>query len=138
MDPRSIADALIAAERERKAIAPFTDADPGLDAETGYQAQRLIIQHRLDRGERLIGAMYRQGELLGSLYTGHWHEAIAVGTASALRPTDVIAPLHRDLGAHLWRGLEPWQVMASFMGKATSPTGGRDALQDRDWEAELG
>ena len=56
MDPRSMADALIAAERERKAIAPFTDADPGLDAETGYRAQRLVVQHRLDRGERLIGA----------------------------------------------------------------------------------
>src|SRR6266568_2826437 len=75
--------------------------------------------------DRMV-TMYRQGELLGSLYTGHWHEAIAVGTAAALRPTDVLAPLHRDLGAHLWRGLEPWQVMASFMGKATSPTGGRD------------
>jgi 2-keto-4-pentenoate hydratase len=35
---------------------PFTDADPGLDAETGYQVQRLVVQHRLDRGERLIGA----------------------------------------------------------------------------------
>ena len=48
--------------------------------------------------------MYRQGELLGSLYTGHWHEAIAVGTAAALRASDFLAPLHRDLGAHLWRG----------------------------------
>ena len=37
-----------------------------------------------------------------------------------------MAPIHRDLGAHLCRGMEPWQVMASFMGKATSPTGGRD------------
>lgn len=75
--------------------------------------------------DRMV-TMYRQGELLGSLYTGHWHEAIAVGTVSALRPEDVVAPLHRDLGVHLWRGMEPWQVMASFMGKATSPTGGRD------------
>ena len=56
MDARSIADALIAAERERKAIAPFTDTAPGLDAETGYQAQRMVVQHRLDRGERIIGA----------------------------------------------------------------------------------
>jgi 2-oxo-3-hexenedioate decarboxylase len=56
MDARSIADALIVAERERKAIAPFTDAAPGLDAETGYRAQRLVVQHRLDRGERIIGA----------------------------------------------------------------------------------
>ena len=75
--------------------------------------------------DRMV-AMYRAGDLLGSLYTGHWHEAISVGTASALRDDDILAPLHRDVGAHLWRGLEPRQVMASFMGKATSPTGGRD------------
>jgi 2-oxo-3-hexenedioate decarboxylase len=56
MDARPVADALIVAERERKAIAPFTDAAPDLDAETGYQAQRMVVQHRLDRGERLIGA----------------------------------------------------------------------------------
>ena len=56
MDARSIADALIVAERERKAIAPFTDPAPDLDAETGYRAQRMVVQHRLDRGERVIGA----------------------------------------------------------------------------------
>jgi TPP-dependent pyruvate/acetoin dehydrogenase alpha subunit len=75
--------------------------------------------------DRMV-AMYKGGDLLGSLYTGHWHEAISVGAAAALRPEDYLAPIHRDLGAHLWRGMEPWQVMASFMGKATSPTGGRD------------
>jgi pyruvate dehydrogenase E1 component alpha subunit len=75
--------------------------------------------------DRMV-SMYRQGEMLGSVYTGHWHEAIAVGTAAALRPGDFLAPLHRDLGAHLWRGTEPRQVMASFLGKATAPTGGRD------------
>jgi pyruvate dehydrogenase E1 component alpha subunit len=75
--------------------------------------------------DRMV-AMYKGGDLLGSLYTGHWHEAISVGAAANLRPDDYMAPIHRDLGAHLWRGMEPWQVMASFMGKATSPTGGRD------------
>jgi pyruvate dehydrogenase E1 component alpha subunit len=75
--------------------------------------------------DRMV-SMYRAGDLLGSLYTGHWHEAVAVGTASALRQNDFLAPLHRDLGAHLWRGMDPAQIMASFMGKATSPTGGRD------------
>src|ERR1700745_4163822 len=75
--------------------------------------------------DRMV-SMYRQGEMLGSVYTGHWHEAIAVGTAAALRPDDFLCPIHRDLGAHLWRAMEPWQVMASFLGKATSPTGGRD------------
>src|SRR3954451_15584901 len=75
--------------------------------------------------DRMV-SMYRQGEMLGSVYTGHWHEAIAVGSAAALRQDDFLCPIHRDLGAHLWRGMEPWQVMASFLGKATSPTGGRD------------
>src|SRR6476660_8811414 len=75
--------------------------------------------------DRMV-AMYKTGDLLGSLYTGHWHEAISVGAAATLRDGDYMAPIHRDLGAHLCRGMEPWQVMASFMGKATSPTGGRD------------
>ena len=75
--------------------------------------------------DRMV-AMYKTGDLLGSLYTGHWHEAISVAAAAALRDGDYMAPIHRDLGAHLVRGMEPWQVMASFMGKATSPTGGRD------------
>jgi TPP-dependent pyruvate/acetoin dehydrogenase alpha subunit len=75
--------------------------------------------------DRMV-SMYRQGELLGSLYTGHWHEAIAVGTAAALRDDDFMCPIHRDLGAHLWRGMDPALVMASFLGKQTAPTGGRD------------
>ena len=75
--------------------------------------------------DRMV-SMYRAGDLLGSLYTGHWHEAIAVGTASALRQDDFLAPLHRDLGAHLWRGMDPAQIMDSFLGKATGPTAGRD------------
>ncbi|TAM10835.1 MAG: thiamine pyrophosphate-dependent dehydrogenase E1 component subunit alpha [Nevskiaceae bacterium] len=75
--------------------------------------------------DRMV-TMYRQGEMLGSVYTGHWHEAIAVGTAAAIRQGDFLCPLHRDVGAHLWRGMPPWQIMASFLGKATGPTGGRD------------
>lgn len=85
---------------------------------------RVMALHRAVE-DRMV-SMYRQGEMLGSVYTGHWHEAIAVGTAAALRQDDFLCPIHRDLGTHLWRGMEPWQVMASFLGKATSPTGGRD------------
>src|SRR4051812_9363435 len=73
-----------------------------------------------------MGAMQKAGDLLGCPSTGPWHEAISVGAASTLRPDDYMAAIHRGLGAHLWRGMEPWQVMASFMGKAPSPPGGRD------------
>jgi TPP-dependent pyruvate/acetoin dehydrogenase alpha subunit len=99
---------------------PAADRDPAL-------LRRIYEMMVLTRAveDRMV-AMYKGGDLLGSLYTGHWHEAISVGAASTLRQDDYMAPIHRDLGAHLWRGMEPWQVMASFMGKATSPTGGRD------------
>ena len=97
-----------------------SDRDPAL---LRRMYETMVLTRAVE--DRMV-AMYKGGDLLGSLYTGHWHEAISVGAASALRPDDYMAPLHRDLGAHLYRGMEPWQVMASFMGKATSPTGGRD------------
>src|SRR4029453_4374522 len=94
------------------------------DRELYLRIFRVMALHRAVE-DRMV-SMYRQGEMLGSVYTGHWHEAIAVGTAAALRQNAFLAPTPPDLGAHLWRGMEPWQVMASFLGKATSPTGGRD------------
>jgi TPP-dependent pyruvate/acetoin dehydrogenase alpha subunit len=96
----------------------------GVDRDLAVRIYEVMVLTRAVE-DRMV-AMYRGGDLLGSLYTGHWHEAISVGAASCLRPDDYMAPLHRNLGAHLWKGMEPWQVMASFMGKATSPTGGRD------------
>jgi len=100
------------------------DATPKPDRELHLRMFHTMALHRAVE-DRMM-SMYRQGELLGSLYSGNWHEAIAVGTAAALRQTDFLCPLHRDLGAHLWRGMPPRQVMASFMGKSTAPTGGRD------------
>jgi TPP-dependent pyruvate/acetoin dehydrogenase alpha subunit len=85
--------------------------------------ETMVLMRATD--DRLV-AMYRQGQLPGSYYSGNWHEAIAVGTAAALRDDDVMAPLHRDMGVHLWRGMPPRQIIASFTGKAGSPTKGRD------------
>jgi TPP-dependent pyruvate/acetoin dehydrogenase alpha subunit len=114
----------MAVSREKQ--KPDTGAAPlaGRDKDLLLRIYETMVLTRAVE-DRMV-AMYRGGDLLGSLYTGHWHEGISVGAAAALRPDDYLAPIHRDLGAHLWRGMEPWQVMASFMGKATSPTGGRD------------
>ena len=54
-DPQVMADALIRAERERTPVLPFTHANPFLDVETAYQAQSLVVEHRLQAGERLLG-----------------------------------------------------------------------------------
>jgi TPP-dependent pyruvate/acetoin dehydrogenase alpha subunit len=43
------------------------------------------------------------------------------------RPDDVVAPMHRDLGAYLLRGLTPQRVFGNLLGRANGVSGGRDA-----------
>lgn len=50
-----IANDLIAAERERKGIAQFSDNHPDIELDTAYQAQRAFVQSKLDAGERFVG-----------------------------------------------------------------------------------
>ena len=54
-DAQDVADELIAAEREHKAIAQFSDNDPDFDLDTAYRAQRAFVQSKLDAGERFVG-----------------------------------------------------------------------------------
>ncbi len=68
-----------------------------------------------------------QGRLVGRLYTGHGQEAIPVGSAYALQADDVIAPMYRDMGALLIRGVTPGEVFAQYMGKRTSSNRGKDS-----------
>lgn len=56
MDASAISDVLASATRDRRALSPFTDEQPGLDLETAYDAQWLGVQARLDAGEDLVGA----------------------------------------------------------------------------------
>jgi 2-keto-4-pentenoate hydratase len=56
MDARTVADQLIAAEHEHRTIEPFTDRFPFLREEQAYAAQWLVVQNRIDHGERLVGA----------------------------------------------------------------------------------
>jgi len=82
---------------------------------------------RLTRAlEERITALYRQGRIMGGVYTSYGMEAIAVGYASALERGDIIAPFHRDMGAFLIRGFTPGEVLAQYLGKRTGPTKGKD------------
>ena len=82
---------------------------------------------RLTRAvEDRITALYRQGRIVGGVYTSHGMEAIAVGYASALERDDVIAPFHRDMGAFLIRGFTPGEILAQYLGKRTGPSKGKD------------
>src|ERR687895_2725290 len=70
--------------------------------------------------------LYRQGKVPGSYYDGRGQEAVSVGSAFALGPRDRACVLHRDLGAHLIRGVTPGRVLAQMMGRAGGITRGRD------------
>lgn len=78
-----------------------------------------------DLEDRVI-KLYRQGRILGGCYVGTGEEAISVGSACALEPDDVIAPTHRDLGAHLVKGVTPKEYLAQYLGRRTGLTRGRD------------
>ncbi len=87
----------------------------------------LYYYMRLSRSiEERIRKLYLQGKIVGGVYCSDGHEAISVGSAYALKKEDVLAPLHRDMGAHLVRGLSPRQVFAQYLGRRTGPTRGRD------------
>jgi len=70
--------------------------------------------------------LYRQGKVVGGLYSSRGQEAISVGSACALEPQDIVAPLIRNLGSLLVRGVAPREVLTQYMARGTSPTGGKD------------
>ena len=71
--------------------------------------------------------LWRQGRGLGATFNQRGHEAISVGAGAALQPEDVVAPMHRDLGCYLIRGMTPRRIMANQLGRSTGVTAGRDA-----------
>jgi TPP-dependent pyruvate/acetoin dehydrogenase alpha subunit len=76
-----------------------------------------------DRGTFL----HKQSKIIGGFFSQIGHEAISVGAALALGPDDVAAPMHRDLGTYLARGITPQRILAQFMGRVTGVSRGRDA-----------
>jgi pyruvate dehydrogenase E1 component alpha subunit len=79
--------------------------------------------------------LYRQGKVPGSFYDGYGQEAVSAGAAFAMGPEDRLCVLHRDLAAHLIRGVSPARVLAQYMGRATGITNGRDGnVHFGDWQ----
>ncbi|RIK34733.1 MAG: pyruvate dehydrogenase [Chloroflexi bacterium] len=77
--------------------------------------------------DEMAVALWKQGRGVGGMFSQRGHEAISVGTGFALAPEDVAAPMHRDLGCYLLRGLTPRRVMANLLARETGFSRGRDA-----------
>lgn len=76
--------------------------------------------------ENTILNLYRQGKIVGGVYSGMGNEATAIGSAYALSSGDYLFPMHRDSGAHFVRGQNLKTMILQYLGKASSPTKGRD------------
>ncbi len=98
--------------------------DPLSEAERRQIHYWMRLTRTLD--DRII-SLWKQGRGLGGTFSQRGHEAISVGAGFALGPDDVVAPMHRDLGCYLLRGMTPARLLASQLGRATGVNRGRDA-----------
>ncbi len=70
--------------------------------------------------------LYRQGKVPGSFYDGYGQEAVSAGAAWAMGAADRLCVLHRDLAAHVIRGVPLPRILGQYMGRDGGVTGGRD------------
>jgi pyruvate dehydrogenase E1 component alpha subunit len=70
--------------------------------------------------------LYRQGKVPGSFYDGFGQEAVSAGATWAMGPRDRLCILHRDLAAHVIRGVGAARILGQYMGREGGITRGRD------------
>lgn len=91
--------------------------------------RQLYYFMKLTRGfEDRVSKLHRQGKILGGVYSGMGQEAIVVGVCAGLKNEDFIAPIHRDMGAFLVKGVNPSLLMAQLFGKKTGLSKGKDSF----------
>ncbi len=90
----------------------------------------MVLNRKL---EERLGILYRQNKVVGGLYSSLGQEACSVGSAYALERGDFLAPMIRNLGAMLVRGVKPVDVMAQYCARAIGPTGGKDLNLHFGW-----
>ncbi len=78
--------------------------------------------------EERVTALHKQNKIIGGVYSGIGQEAVVVGMCYGLLREDFIAPLHRDLGCFLVKGVDPRLLMAQLMGKKTGLSKGKDSF----------
>ena len=119
----------------RTARPAGTEEPAGSEHLTREDRVALLRYMLLMRGiEERAMTLYRQGKVPGSFYDGFGQEAVSVGAAFAMAAEDRLCILHRDLGAHVIRGVSPARIFGQYMGRAGGVTGGREGnVHFGDW-----
>ena len=74
--------------------------------------------------EDKVRDLFAEGLVRGTTHTCQGQEAVAVGVAAALRPTDTVCCTYRGHGAALALGLTPLSVLGEIMGREVGCIGG--------------
>src|SRR4051794_37057395 len=102
-----------------------TSAEGGLRAELAHKSLYYMSLMR-EVEDRIERKLYRQGKVVGGVYTGRGQEAISVGSALCSEPDDVLLPCHRDMAVFFIRGVSARRVLAQYMARVGGLTNGRD------------
>jgi TPP-dependent pyruvate/acetoin dehydrogenase alpha subunit len=95
--------------------------------------RRSALDDRIERYRRMleirlfedtIQRLFLEGHVDGTTHTCQGQEAVSVGIAVALRPTDTVACTYRGHGHALALGLDPQSIMAEILGRTEGCTGG--------------
>jgi|TARA_B110000503_G_scaffold143711_1_gene247418 2-oxoisovalerate dehydrogenase E1 component len=95
----------------------------GRSEESLIDIYKELITPRLIEEKMLI--LLRQGKI-SKWFSGIGQEAISVGAALCLTPSEYILPMHRNLGVFTSRKVPLDRLFGQFQGKASGYTKGRD------------
>src|SRR6476661_2097739 len=112
----------MATETAESALLDDVSAHLTTDDRVGLLRAMLMMRGIEERAMTL----YRQGKVPGSFYDGFGQEAVSAGATWAMGARDRLCVLHRDLAAHVIRGVDPARILGQCMGRAGGSTGGRD------------
>ena len=103
------------------AVAQAAGTPPPAEVLRDWLEQMLLIRQFEAESVRLS----LSNQIPGGIHSSAGQEGVAVGTAQALGPDDVVSGTHRSHHHALAKGLTPREVMAELFGKADGCAGGR-------------
>jgi TPP-dependent pyruvate/acetoin dehydrogenase alpha subunit len=112
----------MATETAQQTVPPDVSEHLTIEDRVGLLRAMLMMRGIEERAMTL----YRQGKVPGSFYDGFGQEAVSAGATWAMAGHDRLCVLHRDLAAHVIRGVPPARIFAQYMGRDDGITGGRD------------
>jgi 2-oxoisovalerate dehydrogenase E1 component len=87
------------------------------------QLYEQLLKPRMIEEKMLI--LLRQGRI-SKWFSGIGQEAISVGTTAALKDSEILFPMHRNLGVFTSRNIPLHRLFCQWQGKASGFTKGRD------------